>query len=443
MREAEMKGEIDSAYQSTLQELYGLGKFGIKLGLNNISSLLQDLDNPHQQWPSIHVAGSNGKGSTAAFLDAALRAAGHRVALYTSPHLVDFRERIRVDGKPISNEKVVQLWQQIRPRVRELRATFFEAVTAMAFSHFRAEKVHIAVVEVGLGGRLDATNVLIPELCVITSIAQEHTQWLGTALEQIACEKAGIVKQGSTVICGQVPGGPLDVIQRACKREQASLHLVDGELRWRVQQADLEGSALEVRSKKENYGLMHLGLAGKHQVRNGLTALLALETLGARGWEMPKGAIEEGFRTVLWPGRLQIVDDSPMVLLDVAHNPAGTKALSDALRSFLPRRRIHFVFGVQEEKEYRTMIGQLVPLAEEFFLTQAQWKGAARPEELAQEARAAEVPFQVYPQVKEAVSAALDQAGPQDVVCITGSHYVVGEAMEALGVRPLIGDRDS
>lgn len=436
MREAEMRGEIDSAYQSTLQELYGLGKFGIKLGLNNISSLLQDLDNPHQQWSSIHVAGSNGKGSTAALLDAALRAAGRRVALYTSPHLVDFRERIRVDGKPISHEQVVQLWQQIRPRVRELRATFFEAVTAMAFSHFRAEKVHIAVVEVGLGGRLDATNVLIPELSVITNIAQEHTQWLGTELEQIACEKAGIVKKGSTVVCGEGPGGPLDVIQRACKREEASLHLVDGELRWRVQQTALEGSILEVRSKKEDYGLMHLGLAGKHQVRNGLTALLALETMGTRGWETPNSAIEEGFRTVRWPGRLQVVGKSPMVLLDVAHNPAGTKALSDALRAFLPRRRIHFVFGVQEEKEYRTMIGQLVPLAEGFFLTQAQWKGAAQPEELAREVRVAEVPFQIHPQVKEAVLTALDQAGPKDVVCVTGSHFVVGEAMEALGVRP-------
>jgi len=436
MNEAEMKGASCPAYQGALQELYGLGKFGIKLGLDNISSLLQSLGNPHHQWPSIHIAGSNGKGSTAAFLDAALRAAGHRVGLYTSPHLVDFRERIRVDGKPISRQAVVRFWQRVKPRGRKLKATYFEVVTAMAFEHFRAKKVDVAVVEVGLGGRLDATNVLLPQVAVITNISQEHTRWLGTVLEEIAGEKAGIVKEGSTVICAEAQEGPLDVIRGMCDQHNASLHLLDRELRWEIQKATLTGTDLLVRSDDEDYGSLHLGLAGRHQVRNGLTALLTLQIMRDNGWQVPDGAIKKGFRDIYWPGRLQGVRESPMALLDVAHNPAGTMALNDALREFLPHRRILFVFGVQDDKEHRAMIGHLASLAEGLFLTQAQMKGAEDPKELAREAEEAGVPFQIHPRVKEAVTAAIAQAGPRDVVCITGSHFVVGEAMTALGVRP-------
>lgn len=430
-----MKGAASSSYQSTLQELYSLGKFGIKLGLDNITFLLQSLGNPHQKWPSVHIAGSNGKGSVAAFLEAALRSAGYRVGLYTSPHLVDFEERIRVDGKPVSRQGVVHLWRQIRPRVRKLKATYFEAVTAMAFEHFRTEKVDIAVVEVGLGGRLDATNVLSPQVVVITNISREHTRWLGTRLGQIAREKAGIVKEGIPVVSAETRKTPLGVIRRACLRQQASLHLVDDELSWEIEGATLDGTDLRVRAQDGDYVQLHLGLAGRHQVRNGMTALLALQILRDNGWQISCEAIQRGLMHISWPGRLQVVRKRPLVLLDVAHNPAGTRALVAALREFLPKRRILFVFGVQEDKEYKIMIRHLALLAKRIFLTQAQWKGAEDPQALAREAEEASVDFQVLTPVKKAISAVKSQAGLDDVICITGSHFVVGEAIEALGLR--------
>jgi len=431
-----MKGTASSAYQSTLQELYSLGKFGIKLGLDHITSLLQILDNPHQKFPSIHVAGSNGKGSVAAFLEAALRAAGCRVGLYTSPHLVDFRERIRVNGRPISHRGVVAFWQKMKPWARRLKATYFEVVTAMAFEHFRSQQVEMAIVEVGLGGRLDATNVLLPHTVVITTISREHTQWLGTRLEQIAREKAGIIKEGSPVVCAENKKTALGVIRRACRRKRANLHLVDEELRWEIEEASLDGTDVLIKGDHGYYGSLYLGLAGRHQVRNAMTALLSLQVLRNIGWEISMRAVRQGFSLVHWPGRLQVVRESPMILLDVAHNPAGIKALSAALREFLPNRKICFALGVQEDKEHRKMIRHIAPMAKMMLLTQAQWKGAENPKKLAREVKDTGVPVQIKTRVKDAVSAVLKQTAPEDVICITGSHFVVGEAMVALGVRP-------
>jgi dihydrofolate synthase/folylpolyglutamate synthase len=431
-----MKNTAPSTYQKALQELYDLGKFGIKLGLNNISSILQSLDNPHHKWSSIHIAGSNGKGSVAAFLAAALEAAGYCVGLYSSPHLVDFGERIRVDGQPISRQGVVRLWRQIRPQVRKLRATYFEAVTAMAFEHFRANQVDLAVVEVGLGGRLDATNVLNPQAAVITNISREHTRWLGTRLDQIAREKAGIIKEGIPVVCAETRKTPLGVIRRICRRNGASLHLVDEQLSWEIEEASLAGTDLLVRSADENFGKLHLGLAGRHQVRNGLTALLSLQILSHIGWEMPIQAMVGGLRDAHWPGRLHVVREHPTILLDVAHNPAGTAALRAALEEFLPEKKVCFVFGVQEDKEYGKMIRHLAPLAKKMFFTRAQWKGAEDPGTLARESEEAGISHQIHTPVEKAVSEAQSQAGPDDVICITGSHFVVGEAMEVLGIKP-------
>jgi dihydrofolate synthase/folylpolyglutamate synthase len=435
MSENEMKDAIGIIYQGVLRELYHLGKFGVKLGLDNISSLLQVLDNPHQKFPSIHLAGSNGKGSTAAFLEAALRAAGYRVGLYTSPHLVDFRERIRVDGKPISQGDVVGFWRKTKPWVRRLKATYFEVVTAMAFEHFRSQQVEIAVVEVGLGGRLDATNVLLPHVVVITNISREHTRWLGTRLDKIAREKAGIIKEGTPVICAETRRTPLGVIRRVCSRKKANLHLVDEELHWEIEEVTFDGTDLLIKDDHGYYGSLYLGLAGRHQVRNAMTALLSLEVLRNIGWGIPMRAVRQGFSLVHWPGRMQVVRESPMILLDVAHNPAGTKALSAALQEFLPQEKICFIFGVQEEKEHRKMLRHLAPMAEKMLLTRAQWKSALDPKELAREAQKAGVPFQVKVRVRDAVLTALKHADPKDAICITGSHYVVGEAMEALGLR--------
>ena len=405
------------------------------MGLDNISSLLQDLNDPHHSFPSIHIAGTNGKGSVAAFLAAILQAAGFRVGLYTSPHLVDFRERILVDQNPISRQGVIRFWKKVRPRVRKLKATYFEVVTAMAFEHFRAKRVDVAVVEVGLGGRLDATNVLLPHAAVITNISREHMQWLGTRLDKIAREKAGIIKEGVPVICAEGRKTPLEVIRRACRRKKANLHLVDKELSWEIEEATLDGTDVLIKSDHGYYGSLYLGLAGRHQVRNAMTALLSLQVLRNIGWEVPMRAVRQGFSLVHWPGRLQVVQRFPLVMLDVAHNPAGAKMLTADLREFLPGEKISFVFGVQEDKEHGKMITRLSSLAQRFYLTRAQWKGAEDPKELARECEKTGASYQILTPVKKAVSEALSSAGPEDVICITGSHFVVGEAMDVLGVE--------
>jgi len=460
-----MRSTPSSPYQQAIRQLYRLGQFGIKLGLKNISALLDDLGQPHNAFPSIHIAGSNGKGSVAVLLTAALQAAGNRVGLYTSPHLVDFRERIQVDGEHISRRKVVDLWCRLRPRVGQLKATYFETVTAMAFEHFRARDVDIAVVETGLGGRLDATNVLLPHAAVITNISREHTRWLGKRLEQIAREKGGIIKEGVPVICAETKKTPLKVIERICRRQKASLHRVDEELRWEVEEASLDGTDLFVRAHGGDYGSIYLGLPGAHQVRNGMTALLTLLVLGNIGWEIPIRAIRTGFALAHWPGRLQAVHHAPLVLMDVAHNPDGCRQLKKAIREFFPRRKVSFVLGCQEDKEYGAMIRHLAPVAERFYLTRASWKGAAKPKDLARVVKNRGLPCRTYSRVGQALRAAIGSAGRprsvkvsgkkltkgnleelfegleaiapgEKIVCVTGSHYVVGEAMEELGARP-------
>ena len=429
-----MRSTPSKDYQRTLQQLYRLGQFGVKLGLENITALLDDLGRPHNTFPSIHIAGSNGKGSVAVLLATALQAAGHRVGLYTSPHLVDFRERIRVDGEYISRRNVIRLWERLRPRVRKLKATYFVTVTAMAFEYFRIRDVDIAIVETGLGGRLDATNVLLPHAAVITNISREHTRWLGKRLEQIAREKGGIIKEGVPVICAETRKTPLRVIERICRRQKASLHRVDEELNWEVEEASLDGADLFVRFAGHGYGSLYLGLPGAHQVRNGMTALLTLLVLGNIGWEIPLRAIRTGFALAHWPGRLQVVHHAPLVLMDVAHNPDGCRRLKQSIREFFPGRKISFVFGVQEDKEVAAMIRYLAPVAEQFYLAKASWKGAAKPGDLAQVVKARGAPCRTYSTVRRALRAAI--GSPDEIVCVTGSHYVVGEAMEELGVRP-------
>jgi dihydrofolate synthase/folylpolyglutamate synthase len=429
-----MRSAPSKAYQRTLRQLYRLGQFGVKLGLENISALLDDLGDPHNAFPSIHIAGSNGKGSVAVLLATALQAAGNRVGLYTSPHLVDFRERIRIDGECISRRNVIGLWDRLRPRVRQLKATYFETVTAMAFEYFRSRNVDIAVVETGLGGRLDATNVLLPHAAVITNISREHTRWLGKRLEQIAREKGGIIKEGVPVICAETKKTPCKVIDRICRRRKASLHRVDEELRWEVEEASLDGSDLFVWVDGQGYGSLYLGLPGTHQVRNAMTALLTLLVLGNIGWEVPLRAIRTGFALAQWPGRLQVVQHDPLVLMDVAHNPDGCRNLKEAIREYIPGRKVSFVFGVQEDKEVQAMIRHLAPVAERFYLTRASWKGAADPKTLARAVKERGLDCLTYPRVHRALRAAI--GSPEEIVCVTGSHYVVGEAMEELGIQP-------
>ncbi|HEU5393970.1 MAG TPA: folylpolyglutamate synthase/dihydrofolate synthase family protein, partial [Candidatus Methylomirabilis sp.] len=356
-------------YPDALQYLYGLQRLGIKLGLENIRRLLQVLGSPERAFRAVHVGGTNGKGSTAAMLAAVLQAAGFRVGLYTSPHLLDFSERIRVNGEPIGPDAVAPLAAEVRAAVEAAFAhapddlpshpTFFEVTTALAFLHFARLGVEWAVVEVGLGGRYDATNVLAPDLTVITNVAVEHQDLLGESLEAIAAEKAGIVKPGIPLVTAAAEPA-LAVLRRACEERRAPLLHVPGAYSW-LREAPLpDGQVFSLRGPGTDRGSLRISLLGRHQLVNAATAVAAVEALREGGLPLPEGAIREGLAAARWPARLQVVGDRPRLLVDGAHNPAACRAVRDFLEGEAPGRRL-LVFGALKDKDWGQMLEILLP----------------------------------------------------------------------------------
>ncbi len=446
-------------YADAVAFLYGLGRFGIKLGLQNIQRLLAALGDPQQAYPAVHIAGSNGKGSTAAFLASILQAAGHRVGLYTSPHLLDFTERLRVDGRPASEADIVSLATEVKAAADRIfgpcplgepggRATgaaagsavyptFFEFTTAMGFLHFARRGVRVGVVEVGLGGRFDATNVLEPLVAVITNIALEHTEYLGRTVAAIAGEKAGIVKPGGSVVTASREPEALAVFAAACAERGAALHRVQDEVTITGTANGLEGQRFRAATRSRDYDELRIPLLGRHQVLNAATALLAAEHLETRGLPVGEEVIRRGLAGARWPGRLQIVGRDPLTILDGAHNPAGAAALRDFL---LERRaafdRLFLVFGVLRDKDWEGMLSALGPLAHQVILTRPEGTRAADPWNLPAADRYC-AKLDIREQVGEAIALARAAAAPRDAVLITGSLFTVAAALRALGFRAL------
>jgi len=405
-------------YADSVQYLYSLGNevLTAKLGLDRISALLEALGNPHRACRWIHVAGTNGKGSTSAMLEAGLRAAGVRTGLYTSPHLVEPTERIQIGGHPVSQEQFAGAFERVHETAGQMLAsgaldmhpTYFETVTAMAFLLFAAEKVHTAVLEVGLGGRLDATNVVTPALCAITPIDFDHQIFLGDTIQQIAAEKDGILKPGvPAVFAEQRPEA--EAVLRAHARGPYTFSRD-----WAVTDLaiDSRGSRFRLRGVP-----IACPLAGEHQVENARVAAIALTELGVS---------PEGIAATHWPGRLEHVSEEPEILIDGAHNPAGVRALVNYIRRFyLGQRRIWIVYGALRDKAVAEMASMLFPLADRLILTAPANPRAMPPEEiLAPGAR-------ITHSVAEAI-ALLDKAAPGDVVFIAGSLYLAGEARALL-----------
>ena len=402
-------------YSDSVQFLYALGNEikTARLGLGRIRALLSALGNPERVYRVVHVAGTNGKGSTCAMIEAGLRAAGVRTGLFTSPHLVEPTERIQIDGRPVTPEQFCRAFETVRRVAESLDAdgppTYFETVTAMGFWLFRESGVETAVVEVGLGGRLDATNVVAPALTVITPIDFDHEVFLGNTIEAIAGEKAGILK----------PGVPA-VFARQRPEAGAVIEARAAELGIRVKRAaefqigDLDGD-LEIDARGSRFRGVECPLPGEHQVDNAVTAILALEELGAP----PQGIAE-----TRWPGRLEYVAPNPDILLDGAHNPAGARALARYLERFCPHRKRWLVYGAMRDKSVEEIAGILFPLADELILTAPVSARALRPEALAQIAGRG----QISPTVKDALDLVRGQADSEDLVVITGSLFLVGEA---------------
>ncbi|MBN2468102.1 MAG: bifunctional folylpolyglutamate synthase/dihydrofolate synthase [Deltaproteobacteria bacterium] len=427
-------------YHDTINYLFGLQRFGIKLGLETMRLMLRAFGNPHHNFRSVHIAGSNGKGSVAAFVTTILRTAGYRTGLYTSPHLSDFSERIRISGKSIAWDDVVQLTRRIRSKQHEVAAdnglaersscvtamTFFEFTTLMAFLHFVQKQVDLAVVEAGMGGRLDATNVLTPVVSAITTITGEHRQFLGKTLAEIAREKAAILKPDGVVITGATQPQVLAAIRSRAKETRNTMYCLGKDIRV----ARTGEAIFDYRGIFSFYHQLRISMMGEYQVTNAALAVGIIEILRTCGYDIPGEAVREGLRNTKWPGRMEIVNHQPLVLLDGAHNLDAVKQLAKELKTSLRYRRLCVVIGIMKDKPIRAMLRRIVPLADHVILTRPRLERAASLSALFKVAREFASTMEIVDDVKEAVRKALSWANQDDLVCVTGSLFTVGEARE-------------
>jgi len=402
--------------------LSGLNIDVMRFGLEAITALLDRAGRPQNDFPAVLIGGTNGKGSTAVMLAAMLRQAGLRVGLYTSPHLVDVRERIVVNGVKIPRRELKKLLAEIRDLARE-PITYFECLTAAAFLYFSRRRVDLAVLEVGLGGRLDATNVCRPLVSVITNIALEHTAWLGKTLADIACEKAGIIKEGGICLTAARQPKVLDVIEKTCRNRQAALFRLGDDFKIRRHP---DGS-VSYTGRLRKIGPLTVPLSGRHQAQNLALALAAVEVLEEKGYRIGAAAIARGLAKTRWPARLETLLSCPLFLLDGAHNPAGIATLCRTLRKDFSGRRLILIFSALADKNYRGMLDRIGPLAGFIFLPPLATGRAVAPGTLAAYAQTRGYPASVTAGVAEAVERALARAGARDVICACGSLYLAGE----------------
>ena len=420
-------------YTEVTEYLFQLKRLGMKLGLENISRVLAYLGNPQKSYPTIHIAGTNGKGSTAAIMESVLSNSGYRIGLYTSPHLVDFRERIRINGRRISRKYIIDFFNETKSHFARFNITFFEAATALAFKYFQDEKVDLAVIETGMGGRFDATNVVAPLATVITNISLEHSQHLGSDLNRIATEKAGIIKKGLPVVTAVSGIEPKRVIRQVCRKRKANLVSIFDETQWMIKEINERKTEVDIFTRSEKYYNLRLALPGRHQLENAICALVASEYAEQVGLKVTVTGASLGFRNVKWPGRLQKIGKRPDIILDVGHNPGAMRVLYEYFHEFYPQRYIVAVFGILSDKNANLMLAELNKFVKAVIITKPVTERAADPEKIARQAAHLTGNFQVIPHVREAFAAAVNHAGEDDLVLVTGSHYTVGEVLSVTG----------
>jgi dihydrofolate synthase/folylpolyglutamate synthase len=444
-----------STYQQALDYLYSFIDYSLQrtyqysshtFDLGRMHALLALLDDPHKKYTIIHVAGTKGKGSVSAMADSILRAAGYRTGFYSSPHLIDFCERIRLGGKPIPPERLAGLVDGLRPAVAKVpELTTFEITTAAAFLYFAQEKADAVVAEVGLGGRLDATNVVTPQVAVITSLSYDHTHLLGDTLAEIAREKAGIIKPGIPVVSSPQEGEAMRVLLDVTQERDAPLTLVGRDWHFAPRNHDLNGQSFFLWSAREQAMMdemleqggepqwmpmrYEIPLLGYHQVINAVTAVAALYSLRDRGWKIPAEAIGEGLRSVRWEGRFQVLSRSPLVIVDSAHNRDSARRLRTALDDYVPGRRVVLLFGASDDKDIAGMLDELAPRLTRVVATHSTHPRAADPEKIAALARQRGCPAEVFADPAQALERGLILAGPDDLVLAAGSLFVAGAVL--------------
>jgi dihydrofolate synthase/folylpolyglutamate synthase len=429
------------SYPRTIEYLYGLQKYGMKFGLDNIRKLMSVFDNPQNSFRCVHVAGTNGKGSTSSMIESVLKTAGVKTGLFSSPHLISFTERIRVNGEEITEEDVITLAEEVRAeaeKIEDFSPTFFEVVTAMAFLHFRKTRVQWAVIETGLGGRLDATNVIVPEATVITSVGIDHCEFLGKTLREVASEKAGVIKDGVPVVTASQEEAAREVIRRKAAEKGSQLSTYGESFKAELISESLGAISFRYFSEGRSYDLT-VPLAGRHQMINASTAVRTAEIIMAK-YPAMRCDIGKGLSNVRWPGRLEMVNDDPPVLIDGAHNPQASSALSLYLRevALSKYKRIILVVGTMGDKDVGGILDPLLPLASQILFTAPAYGRSAPPERLAAVAAAKGYSSIVVPGVAEAVKKAEEICLPGDLIVITGSFYTLGEAKECFGKKGVL-----
>ena len=402
--------------------------------LARMRALLAALGDPQTKFPSVLIAGTKGKGSVAAFTESVLRAGGYRTGLYTSPHLHDVRERFQIERTPISRTGFTEIMQALRPQIERFPAiTFFEITTAIAFEYFAREKVDLAVIEVGLGGRLDATNVLQPQVCAITALSYDHVELLGSTLDKIAAEKCGIIKAGVPLVCAPQPPAAMQVVEQTARQCGAALCLVGRDWHYKRLSVTRTGQNCAVGRSAALAAEYELPLLGAHQVENAAVAVAIAAELRKAGWQLDDAAVAAGLRTVVWPARCELVPGSPPYILDCAHNGESAMRLRAAIREHFPGQPYVLLFGAMQDKDISGMFDNLLPDAQAVVLTHATNPRSLQPEALGAMAAPYARPVSTAATVPEALRHAAALAGPQALVLVTGSVALVGEARTALG----------
>ncbi len=429
-------------YDEALHWLYELQFFGMKLGLENTLALLKELDNPYKKLQVIHVAGTNGKGSVCAFVSSVLKEAGYRVGTYTSPHLLEYGERISINGYPMKRSDFVRSVERIKPIIEKLanlrepkKCTFFETSTAIALDHFARKKVDFAVLEVGMGGRLDSTNIVDPLACAITNIGFEHTQHLGRTLKKIAGEKAGIIKKGRPVVSGVRKTVPAKVIEWKAKEMKAPLTLAHDVVKVEVHSHDIFGISLSLKSRSYDITEVRIRLAGRHQVDNLAVAVALIEELGKADFEISEDVIKSGLEKARWNGRLQVCQHSPTVIVDCTHNPLGAKTLRAMLDDELAGRDIVGVVGMVKDKDHLGFFTALEDRFSNLFVTSPEYDRGVAPEDLAVVLK--DDSYELVDYVAMAIERAVRVAKKKDIILVTGSLFTASDGLEHLAQRKI------
>jgi dihydrofolate synthase / folylpolyglutamate synthase len=412
-------------YAETLSYIYALGRFGIKPGLDRISRLLAALGNPQENFATVHVVGTNGKGSTASFLSSILTAGGYRTGLFTSPHLISFTERIRINGVEIDEESVTRLAAKVISAAPP-ETTFFEIVTALAAAYFAEQGIEIAIFEAGMGGKADATNAMNGILTVITPVSLDHTDYLGSSIEEIAAEKSGIAKPGAAIVSAAQDPDAAKAIAAHAGKATAPLYVCGEKFDagWWQGKLDYRGLSLNLQGVSP-------GLSGRYQSGNAAVALAAAEILSKGGFPLSDQALRQGVEQARWPGRVELFPGEPRVLLDGAHNPAGAAALADAL-SEIPHDRLLLVIGIMGDKELAGILSPLLPLADQVFAVSPALERALPAEDLAAYCRRHGANAEAAGSVGDGIAKARDAADAGDLVVVCGSLFAVGEARSIL-----------